>query len=96
MRQATVLLSAALLPAAVLAVQRRGGPAFDRRVAVNAARTIDRSNEAAEAKILDPQTECSYYNYAPVNEIVSFSGRKLRCLSSDSSLATGYQHHLRD
>ncbi|BGP56273.1 hypothetical protein JCM8202_001408 [Rhodotorula sphaerocarpa] len=70
MRQATVFLSAALLPAAVLAVQRRGGPAFDRRVAVNAARTIDRSNEAAEAKILDPQTECSYYNYAPVNEII--------------------------
>lgn len=62
-------VAAAFAPAVVLACQ----PQIERR-AVNAARGLDRSNEAAEAKITDGQEECSYYSYDPVNAIVSLSG----------------------
>lgn len=61
-----IAVIAAVAPGVVLACQ----PQMERR-AVNAARQLDRSSEAAEAQITDMQEECSYYNYEPVNEIVS-------------------------
>ncbi|KAG0661302.1 hypothetical protein C6P46_004073 [Rhodotorula mucilaginosa] len=58
---------AALAPTLALACH----PHLERRGPVNAARGLDRSSEAAEALITDPQTECSYYSYPPANDIIN-------------------------
>ncbi|BGP49163.1 hypothetical protein JCM10450v2_005046 [Rhodotorula kratochvilovae] len=65
-------LVTALLPTLALACHEH--LSLERR-AVNAARglsaALDRSTEASEATILDAATECSYYNYPPVNSIIN-------------------------
>ncbi|GAA5880116.1 hypothetical protein JCM3774_004153 [Rhodotorula dairenensis] len=60
------VLGAALVPLVAFACQ----PNLERRGPVNAARGLDRSSEAAEALVTDAQTECSYYSYPPVNQLI--------------------------
>ncbi|GAA5993352.1 hypothetical protein JCM10908_001443 [Rhodotorula pacifica] len=62
---------AALIVALAPVVVRACHPHLDRRGPVNAARGLNRSTEAAEALITDPQTECSYYSYPVVNQLLS-------------------------
>ncbi|GAA6043436.1 hypothetical protein JCM8097_002857 [Rhodosporidiobolus ruineniae] len=71
---------AALLPTAALACNHHID--FSKREAVNAARApstgfaqhnkraLDRSTWQAEAKVTDPNVECTAYNYAPANTVL--------------------------
>ncbi|GJN91388.1 hypothetical protein Rhopal_004409-T1 [Rhodotorula paludigena] len=69
MPRRAAILSAAL-PALALAACADHRP-VERRALNAARRAVDRTTWQGEAKITDPTQECTYYDYAPVNNIVN-------------------------